>query len=201
MYKDNKKIVDEAKGDFITPPRARKAFIENQLTLIKICQPYLEERSAFILSELISGENISYVAETVCLTRERVIEIAAKTALKLSNIEEIKKIQTQNQLLVKENERLMKQVSELEERLAKYEKKPKLPLDPLILSKPLTECGLLVRTLNALTNYGCNTVKDLVNLNKVTLMSIPRFGLRGMEDVNSFLKQLGIERDEDKEMP
>ena len=95
----------------------------------------------------------------------------------------------------------MKQVSELEERLAKYEKKPKLPLDPLILSKPLTECGLLVRTLNALTNYGCNTVKDLVNLNKVTLMSIPRFGLRGMEDVNSFLKQLGIERDEDKEMP
>lgn len=194
MYKDNKKIVDEAKGDFITPPRARKAFIENQLTLIKICKPYLEERSAFILSELISGENISYVAETVGLTHERVIEIAAKTALKLSNIEVIEKIQTQNHLLVEKNERLMKQVAELEDRLAKYEKKPKEPIDPLILTKPLTECGLTVRTLNALTNYGCDTVRDLVNLNKVTLMSIPRFGLKGKEEVESLLERLGIER-------
>ena len=200
MYKDNKEIIEEAKGNFITPPRARKAFIENQLTLIKICKPYLEERSAFILSELISGENISYIAETVGLTRERVIEIAAKTALQLSNIEEIKKIHAQNHLLVEDNERLIKQVAELEERLAKYEKKPKQPMDPLTLSKPLTECGLSVRTLNALTNYGCNTVKDLANLNKVTLMSIPRFGRRSMEDVHSFLKQIGIELDEDTEM-
>ena len=200
MYKDNKEIVEEAKGAFITPPRARKAFIENQLTLIEICKPYLEERSAFILSELISGENISYVAETVGLSRERVIEIAAKTALNLSKIEEIKKVHTQNHLLIEENERLMKQVAELEKRLVKYEKKPKQPIDPLILSKPLTECGLSVRSLNALTNYGCNTVKDLVKLNKVNLMSIPRFGLKSIEEVDKLLMQLGIDLDENTEM-
>ena len=86
MYKDNKEIVEEAKGSFITPRRARKAFIENQLTLIRMCKPYLEERPAFILTELISGENLSYVAETVGLPRERVITIAATKAYRSTRL-------------------------------------------------------------------------------------------------------------------
>lgn len=193
MYKDNKEIVEEAKGIFITPRRARKAFIENQLTLIRMCKPYLEERPAFILTELISGENLSYVAETVGLPRERVMTIAATTALKLSKIDEIDKIHTKNELLREENKRLLDKIAELEDRLAVYEKNPKKPIDPLVLSKPLTDCGLTVRTVNALKSYGCNTVRDLINQDKDTLMLIPRFGRKSMDDLESLFKRLDIE--------
>lgn len=193
MYKDNKEIVEEAKGSFITPRRARKAFIENQLTLIRMCKPYLEERPAFILTELISGENLSYVAETVGLPRERVITIAATTALQLSKIDEIDKVHTKNELLREENKRLLDKIAELEDRLAVYEKNPKKPIDPLVLSKPLTDCGLTVRTVNALKTYGCNTVRDLINQDKDTLMLIPRFGRKCMDDLESLFKRLDIE--------
>lgn len=193
MYKDNKEIVEEAKGSFITPRRARKAFIENQLTLIRMCKPYLEERPAFILTELISGENLSYVAETVGLPRERVITIAATTALQLSKIDEIDKVHTKNELLREENKRLLDKIAELEDRLAVYEKNPKKPIDPLVLSKPLTDCGLTVRTVNALKSYGCNTVRDLINQDKDTLMLIPRFGRKCMDDLESLFKRLDIE--------
>ncbi len=112
IIRDLKEVLNEAKGTYIEPARARDAFKANQLALLSICEGYLGEREGSMFSALIRGEKADDVAKKFDLPRERIIQISINVANKLSGIKELKDIHEQNKALKAENENLRQMISE-----------------------------------------------------------------------------------------
>lgn len=81
----------------------------------------------------------------------------------------------------------------------------RVPLDPELvkrremnekLSMSLAEIGLSVRTTNCLDEQGISTVADLLKCRRQTLLNIPNFGEKTLEEVFKALEKLGFVRAE-----
>lgn len=64
------------------------------------------------------------------------------------------------------------------------------------LSMSLAEIGLSVRTTNCLDEQGISTVADLLKCRRQTLLNIPNFGEKTLEEVFKALERLGFVRAE-----
>ncbi len=62
------------------------------------------------------------------------------------------------------------------------------------LSLSLAEIGLSVRTTNCLDEQGISTVADLLKCRRQTLLNIPNFGAKTLEEVFKALERLGFVR-------
>ena len=64
------------------------------------------------------------------------------------------------------------------------------------LSLSLAEIGLSVRTTNCLDDQGISTVADLLKCRRQTLLNIPNFGAKTLDEVFKALERLGFVRAE-----
>ncbi|MGI6402448.1 MAG: DNA-directed RNA polymerase subunit alpha C-terminal domain-containing protein [Thermoguttaceae bacterium] len=64
------------------------------------------------------------------------------------------------------------------------------------LSMSLAEIGLSVRTTNCLDEQGIATVADLIKRSRQSLLDIPNFGEKTLEEVFRALEKLGFVRAE-----
>lgn len=64
------------------------------------------------------------------------------------------------------------------------------------LSLSLAEIGLSVRTTNCLNEQGIATVADLLKQRRQTLLNIPNFGAKTLDEVFKALERLGFVRAE-----
>ena len=190
VIKNLKEVLDEAKGISITPARARDAFKANQLTLIGLCKDYLKSREGELFSALIRGEKLDDVGQRFGLTKERIVQIAIKTADKLSNIKELKEIQEQNNVLKAENEQLRQLLSERDVQLNEFEMVNKLAFT--LFEKRLEDFNLSTRTLNGLHIKNCKIIADLVKFDRADLMSARNFGQKCFSEVDELVSSLGL---------
>lgn len=81
----------------------------------------------------------------------------------------------------------------------------RIPLNPEVvrqrelnekLAMSLAEIGLSVRTTNCLDEQGISTVADLLKQKRQTLLNIPNFGEKTLEEVFKALERLGFLRAE-----
>lgn len=191
VIRNNKEVLEEAKGVSITPARARDAFKANQLALIGLCKGYLRDREGEIFSALIRGEKLDDVGRRFGLAKERIVQIAIKTAEKLSSIKELEEIHEQNKTLKAENEQLRQLISKRDMQLNEFEKINKLTLT--LFEKHLEDFNLSTRTLNVLYSKNCETIADLVKLDREDLMSARNFGRKSFSEVDELLSSLGLQ--------
>ena len=191
VIRNNKEVLEEAKGVSITPARARDAFKANQLALIGLCKGYLRDREGEIFSALIRGEKLDDVGRRFGLTKERIVQIAIKTAEKLSSIKELEEIHEQNKTLKAENEQLRQLISKRDMQLNEFEKINKLTRT--LFEKLLEDFNLSTRTLNVLYSKNCETIADLVKLDREDLMSARNFGRKSFSEVDELLSSLGLQ--------
>ena len=190
VIKNNKEVLDEAKGLYITPDRARAAFRVNQMALISLCEEYLTNRESVIFSSLIRGKSPDTLAQRYGLTRERIIQISIRAANELSHIEELKEIHENNKALKAENERLRELISKRDAQLDEYESRRKLTFT--LFGKRLEDFNLSRRTLNGLKTRNCKTLADLVSLDKEEVMKAHNFGKGSLSEVEELFSNYGL---------
>lgn len=190
IIRSYKEVLNEARGSFITPVRAREAFRANQMALLSLCEGYLRKREREAFSGIIRDENLDYLSASMGLTRERIIQIAILAANKLSNIKELKQIHERNVALEAENEQLRKMLSESDKRLKEYGGISKLAVT--LFDKQLSEFNLSVRTLNGLRGKNCHTIADLVKLDREELVKARNLGKKSIMEIDEFVSSLGL---------
>lgn len=197
VIKDQKDMLDEARGNSLTSQRAQEVFRMNQLTLISLSEGYLKDRESGILTEIIKGVKLEEVGNTFGLTRERVMQIAIKAANKLASIEDLKQIRDENKTLKEENNRLSKENNLLKKYITDqritidaYENSDKL--HSTIFEKRLIDLNLTVRTQNGLKYLNCDTLGDVVKLDMSMLLKARNFGKKSLTEIDEFIKRLGL---------
>ena len=66
-----------------------------------------------------------------------------------------------------------------------------------ILSMPIEDYNLSVRTMNCLKAADINTLGDLLSYKKKDLLRYRNFGKRSLSEIESFVENLGLEWDSD----
>ena len=193
IIRDLKEVINEAKGTYIEPARARDAFKANQLALLSICEGYLGEREDSMFSALIRGEKADDVAKKFDLPRERIIQISINVANKLSGIKELKDIHEQNKALKAENENLRQMISERDVELNNYKIKNKLA--STVFDKRLEDFNLSVRTRNGLKCIDIKTIADLVKYDREHLLRTRFIGKKAVSEIEELLSSLGLHLD------
>ena len=195
VIKDMKAIIDEARGASLPIERIRESFRENQLTLISFFEDRLNNRERLILTSLIKGENPEDIGRTYGLSSERIVQIGWKASVNISNIADLKHMNENNKELIKENELLRQQNSNLRKRLNEYEKvdnEKECKLSSSIFQKRLRDLNLAVRTLNILKMHNCETLGDLVKFNKADLTNARNVGKKCFTELDDFITKLGL---------
>lgn len=193
--KELKAIFDEVRGNSLPSQRARDCFRENQLTLINILEDCLNSRERVILTRLIQGESAENIGRTFGLSSERIVQISLRATRKLSSIEDLKHKNEEFKDLKKENDFLKLQCNNLRKRLNQYEKKDdekEANLYSSIFQKRLTELNLTVRTLNVLKMNNCDTLGDVVRLEKADVIKARNFGKKSFTELDEFIRKLGL---------
>jgi len=193
IIRDLKEVLNEAKGTYIEPARARDAFKANQLALLSICEGYLGEREGSMFSALIRGEKADDVAKKFDLPRERIIQISINVANKISGIKELKDIHEQNKALKAENENLRQMISERDVELNNYKIKNKLA--STVFDKRLEDFNLSVRTRNGLKCIDIKTIADLVKYDREHLLRTRFIGKKAVSEIEELLSSLGLHLD------
>lgn len=195
VIKNMKAIIDEARGVSLPNERARECFRENQLTLISFFEDRLNPRERLILTSLIKGENPEDIGRTYGLSSVRIVQIGWKATVKISNFADLKHLNDNYKELIKENELLRQQNSNLRKRLDEYEKvdnEKECRLSSSIFQKRLIDLNLSVRTLNILKMHNCETLGDLVRFNKSDLTNARNVGKKCFTELDDFITKLGL---------
>jgi DNA-directed RNA polymerase alpha subunit len=69
---------------------------------------------------------------------------------------------------------------------------PTVSGDPAILSRPVAELELSVRSRKCLQRLGINTVAELASRTEHDLLSIKNFGQTSLSEIKRRLKELGL---------
>lgn len=159
----------------------------------------ISERETTIMRRIIGGDDLGYVAEDYGLTRERVSQIFFKGCRKARKLEDLKAIIDEAKKAQSELEYLRKKekvdsdyIQELEEKLA-IEHKPQEERDRNLMMKRLVEYDLSVRTLNCLKSVNIETIGDLLQLNRKTLLQCRNFGKKSLTELDDLLESIGRE--------
>ena len=190
IIKDQKALLDEARGNSLTTQRTRELFRMNQLTLIGLSEGILKDREKEILSEVMKGVKSDEIGKMFGLTRERVMQIAAKAANKLAYIQDLKQIRDENITLKEENDRLKQYITDQKIKIDAYENGDRLRFT--IFEKHLNDLNFTVRTRNGLKYLNCDTLGDVVKLDISMLMKARNFGKKSLTEIDEFLKSHGL---------
>lgn len=156
---------------------------------------HIPRREEWVLHRVLSGDNLSDIAEAKGVTIERIRQITVNACRHLCDKEEeLRKDYKSNAKLLQENEALCHDILVLQEFIknipgVKFERELLTP--PALFYKKIPNCGFSVRVTNSLTLGGIETVGDMITkFNSIQhMLAISGLGRVSLREIEEFMEE------------
>ena len=168
----------------------------------------LKEREKTILTMLLEGKDVEFVAEEYGLTRSRIMQIVSKSVRKLATVKTFSELRREYKQLVFDNANFQNVIEALQNRIKKLERINNIDTAPVseydyllgdkggtftaMMNTPVYDLEISVRSLNCLKGADVNTLYDLVKCNKTDLMKFRNFGKKSLTELEDLLESLHL---------
>lgn len=168
----------------------------------------LKEREKIILTMLLEGKDVEFVAEEYGLTRSRIMQIVSKAVRKLATVKTFSELRREYKQLVFDNANFQNVIEALQNRIKKLERINNIDTAPVseydyllgdkggtftaLMNTPVYDLEISVRSLNCLKGADVNTLYDLVKCNKTDLMKFRNFGKKSLTELEDLLESLHL---------
>lgn len=168
----------------------------------------LKEREKTILTMLLEGKDVEFVAEEYGLTRSRIMQIVSHAVRKLATVKTFSELRREYKQLVFDNTNFQNVIEALQNRVKKLERINNIDTAPVseydyllgdkggtftaMMNTPVYDLGISVRSLNCLKGAGVDTLYDLVKCNKTDLMKFRNFGKKSLTELEDMLDGLHL---------
>lgn len=168
----------------------------------------LKEREKTILTMLLEGKDVEFVAEEYGLTRSRIMQIVSHAVRKLATVKNFSELRREYKQLVFDNTNFQNVIEALQNRVKKLERINNIDTAPVseydyllgdkggtftaMMNTPVYDLGISVRSLNCLKGADVDTLYDLVKCNKTDLMKFRNFGKKSLTELEDMLDGLHL---------
>lgn len=168
----------------------------------------LKEREKTILTMLLEGKDVEFVAEEYGLTRSRIMQIVSHAVRKLATVKTFSELRREYKQLVFDNANFQNVIEALQNRIKKLERINNIDTAPVseydyllgdkggtftaLMNTPVYDLDISVRSLNCLKGADVNTLYDLVKCNKNDLMKFRNFGKKSLTELGNLLESLHL---------
>ena len=168
----------------------------------------LKEREKTILTMLLEGKDVEFVAEEYGLTRSRIMQIVSKAVRKLATVKTFSELRREYKQLVFDNANFQNVIEALQNRIKKLERINNIDTAPVseydyllgdkggtftaLMNTPVYDLEISVRSLNCLKGADVDTLYDLVKCNKTDLMKFRNFGKKSLTELEDLLESLHL---------
>lgn len=168
----------------------------------------LKEREKTILTMLLEGKDVEFVAEEYGLTRSRIMQIVSHAVRKLATVKTFSELRREYKQLVFDNTNFQNVIEALQNRVKKLERINNIDTAPVseydyllgdkggtftaMMNTPVYDLGISVRSLNCLKGADVDTLYDLVKCNKTDLMKFRNFGKKSLTELEDLLESLHL---------
>lgn len=168
----------------------------------------LKEREKTILTMLLEGKDVEFVAEEYGLTRSRIMQIVSKSVRKLATVKTFSELRREYKQLVFDNANFQNVIEALQNRIKKLERINNIDTAPVseydyllgdkggtftaMMNTPVYDLDISVRSLNCLKGADVDTLYDLVKCNKTDLMKFRNFGKKSLTELEDLLENLHL---------
>lgn len=168
----------------------------------------LKEREKTILTMLLEGKDVEFVAEEYGLTRSRIMQIVSQAVRKLATVKMFSELRREYKQLVFDNANFQNVIEALQNRIKKLERINNIDTAPVseydyllgdkggtftaMMNTPVYDLNISVRSLNCLKGADVDTLYDLVKCNKTDLMKFRNFGKKSLTELEDLLESLHL---------
>ena len=168
----------------------------------------LKEREKTILTMLLEGKDVEFVAEEYGLTRSRIMQIVSHAVRKLATVKTFSELRREYKQLVFDNANFQNVIEALQNRVKKLERINNIDTAPVseydyllgdkggtftaMMNTPVYDLDISVRSLNCLKGADVDTLYDLVKCNKTDLMKFRNFGKKSLTELEDLLESLHL---------
>lgn len=166
----------------------------------------LKEREKIILTMLLEGKDVEFVAEEYGLTRSRIMQIASHAVRKLATVKTFSELRKECKQLVFENKNFPIVVQSFQNRIKELERHieavPVSEYDYLLgdkggtftalMNTKVIDLNITVRSLNCLKAADIETLGDLIKYNKTDLLKFRNFGKKSMTELDDLLDSMNL---------
>ena len=168
----------------------------------------LKEREKTILTMLLEGKDVEFVAEEYGLTRSRIMQIVSHAVRKLATVKTFSELRREYKQLVFDNANFQNVIEALQNRIKKLERINNIDTAPVseydyllgdkggtftaLMNTPVYDLEISVRSLNCLKGADVDTLYDLVKCNKTDLMKFRNFGKKSLTELEDLLESLHL---------
>ncbi len=168
----------------------------------------LKEREKTILTMLLEGKDVEFVAEEYGLTRSRIMQIVSRAVRKLATVKTFSELRREYKQLVFDNTNFQNVIEALQNRVKKLERINNIDTAPVseydyllgdkggtftaMMNTPVYDLDISVRSLNCLKGADVDTLYDLVKCNKTDLMKFRNFGKKSLTELEDLLESLHL---------
>lgn len=168
----------------------------------------LKEREKTILTMLLEGKDVEFVAEEYGLTRSRIMQIVSHAVRKLATVKTFSELRREYKQLVFDNTNFQNVIEALQNRIKKLERINNIDTAPVseydyllgdkggtftaMMNTPVYDLDISVRSLNCLKGADVDTLYDLVKCNKTDLMKFRNFGKKSLTELEDLLENLHL---------
>jgi excisionase family DNA binding protein len=168
----------------------------------------LKEREKTILTMLLEGKDVEFVAEEYGLTRSRIMQIVSHAVHKLATVKTFSELRREYKQLVFDNTNFQNVIEALQNRVKKLERINNIDTAPVseydyllgdkggtftaMMNTPVYDLDISVRSLNCLKGADVDTLYDLVKCNKTDLMKFRNFGKKSLTELEDLLESLHL---------
>lgn len=156
-------------------------------------------RETEIVIRIIQGDDMEEIGNYYGLTRERIRQIFYKALRRsvdmksiLERLPQAEKDSAELEYLRKKSKQDHERIIELEEKLNLSPSQRQEAADRELMMTRLVDCNLSVRALNCLKAADIETICDLVQLKKETLLQFRNFGKKTLRELDDFLESLHL---------
>ena len=168
----------------------------------------LKGREKTILTMLLEGKDVEFVAEEYGLTRSRIMQIVSHAVRKLATVKNFSELRREYKQLVFDNTNFQNVIEALQNRVKKLERINNIDTAPVseydyllgdkggtftaMMNTPVYDLDISVRSLNCLKGADVDTLYDLVKCNKTDLMKFRNFGKKSLTELEDMLDGLHL---------
>lgn len=156
-------------------------------------------RETEIVIRIIQGDDMEEIGNYYGLTRERIRQIFYKALRRsvdmksiLERLPQAEKDSAELEYLRKKSKQDDERIIELEEKLNLSPSQRQEAADRELMMTRLVDCNLSVRALNCLKAADIETIGDLVQLKKETLLQFRNFGKKTLRELDDFLESIHL---------
>ena len=172
------------------PKVPKKIYSLFMLSIIKLSKNILSDKELDIITRIVKGNKLETIAKKYGYSNNGILQIGLFATQKIQSYIESNDIVNEIKILREENGRLRSQIENMKmgnegkEEVISFEKSPfETKINCLKISR---------RTLDILNSIGCESLGDLVRIDKSTLQKTPQMGTKGMVELDDVLNNLGV---------